>query len=341
MPLATIKEIAAEAGVSIMTVSNVINHVRGKVSAETEKRVREIMEKHHYVPNMAARSLISKSSHTIALLLPMWPDSPSTLLLNPYAGYVLGYFAELLRAKHYYVMLAPFYDASEALKMVRTWQADGAIQMFPHNDDITHELVEKCETPLVVMDRYFDDLDMLSVCIDDRKGGYLATRHLLEEGHRKIGFAGPAVFASTVIYARYQGFLDALAEYQLEVNPAWIFDGIYRSEGGMQVADAVLQMESRPTAVVTSEDLIACGIMKRLQEQGYCVPEDLSVVGFDNSEPSKIVTPMLTTVNQFIRRKAECAVEMLLHAMEDSTYRREKKMIDVDLVKRQTVLHIG
>lgn len=339
--MATIKEIAAEAGVSAMTVSNVINNVRGKVSPETEKRVREIMEKCHYVPNMAARSLISKSSHTIALLLPMWPDSPSSLLLNPYAGFLVGYFAELLRARQYYVMLGPFFDASEALNVVRTWHTDGAIQMFPHDDAITHEIVEKCEAPLVVMDRYFEDLNMLSVCIDDFKGGYLATRHLLEEGHRRIGFAGPSVFTSTVVHARYQGYAAALREYGLEPNPAWVFDSVYRNEGGMQLAESLLQMDPRPTAIFTSEDLIACGILKRFQELGFSVPEDISLVGFDNSEPSKIVTPMLTTVNQFIRRKADCAVEMLLRAMEDPTYRKDQKMIDVDLVRRSTVAHIG
>ena len=339
--MATIKEIAAEAGVSAMTVSNVINNVKGKVSPETEKRIREIMEKHHYVPNMAARSLISKSSHTIALLLPMWPDSPSSLLLNPYAGFLVGYFAELLRAMHYYVMLGPFFDAAEALNLVRTWHTDGAIQMFPHDDVITHELVEKCETPLVVLDRYFEDLDMLSVCIDDRKGGYLATKHLLEEGHRRIGFAGPSVFASTVVHARYQGYADALAEYHLEPNPAWVFDAVYRSEGGGRVAEQLLQLNPRPTAMVTSEDLIACGIMKRFQELGYQVPEEISLVGFDNSEPSKIVTPMLTTVNQFMRRKAEATVDMLMEAIKNPGYRNEQKMIDVDLVKRQTVRHMG
>ncbi|MBQ6562658.1 MAG: substrate-binding domain-containing protein, partial [Clostridia bacterium] len=100
-------------------------------------------------------------------------------------------------------------------------------------------------------------------------------------------------------------------------------------------------MDPRPTAIFTSEDLIACGILKRFQELGFSVPEDISLVGFDNSEPSKIVTPMLTTVNQFIRRKADCAVEMLLRAMEDPTYRKDQKMIDVDLVRRSTVAHIG
>ena len=335
--MATIKEIAAEAGVSRMTVSNVINNVKGKVSPETEKRIREIMEKHHYVPSMAARSLISKSSHTVALLLPMWFDSPSSLLLNPYAGYLMGYFAELLRAKQYYVMLCSFFAAEEALTMLRTWHTDGALLMFPHEDAITHELAQKCDTPLVTLDRHFDDLNMLSVCIEDRKGGYLAARHVLEEGHRKIGFAGTSLGSSKVVQDRYQGYLDALNEYGIQPNPNWVFDGVYRMEGGVRIAEQMLQMQDRPTAVIATEDLIACGVMKRFQERGLSVPEDISLVGFDNSEPSKVVTPMLTTVNQFIRKKAECAVEMLLKAMEDPGYRSDLKIMDVDLVKRQTV----
>ena len=141
--MATIKEIAAEAGVSRMTVSNVLNNVKGKVSPETEKRIREIMEKHHYVPSMAARSLISKYSHIIGILLPSWSNTPSSLLLNPYAAYLLAYFEELLRAREYYVMLCSFSCVDDVLIFQRVWHTDGMIQLFPHDDSITHQLVEK------------------------------------------------------------------------------------------------------------------------------------------------------------------------------------------------------
>ena len=130
--MATIKEIAAEAGVSQMTVSNVINNVKGKVSAETEKRVREIMEKYHYVPSMAARSLSTKSSHIIGILLPLWFDSPSSLLLSPYGGFLVGYFEELLRARNYYVMLCSFASVDDVLMFQRVWHTDGMIQLFPN-----------------------------------------------------------------------------------------------------------------------------------------------------------------------------------------------------------------
>ena len=125
--MVTIKEIAAEAGVSRMTVSNVVNHVKGKVSPETEKRIREIMAKHHYVPSMAARSLSSKSSHIIAILLPLWEHTPSSLLLSPYAAYLVGYFEELLREKDLYVMLCSFSTVEDVLKFQRVWHTDGMI----------------------------------------------------------------------------------------------------------------------------------------------------------------------------------------------------------------------
>ena len=338
--MATIKEIAAEAGVSQMTVSNVINNVKGKVSAETEKRVREIMEKYHYVPSMAARSLSTKSSHIIGILLPLWFDSPSSLLLSPYGGFLVGYFEELLRARNYYVMLCSFASVDDVLMFQRVWHTDGMIQLFPHDDSITHQLALKTESPLVVMDRHFEDVPMLSVCIEDRKGGYLATRHVLEEGHRRIGFAGSAVTASKVVQDRYQGYLDALAEYHIQPNPAWTFDGVYRLNGGVEVANQLIQMQEKPTAVITSEDLIACGIIQGYQENGLSVPKDISVVGFDNSIPSTVVTPRLTTVNQFMRKKAECAVEMLMKALEDPEYKNDMKIIDVDLAKRNSVAHL-
>ena len=338
--MVTIKEIAAEAGVSRMTVSNVVNHVKGKVSPETEKRIREIVAKHHYVPSMAARSLSSKSSHIIAILLPLWEHTPSSLLLSPYAAYLVGYFEELLREKDLYVMLCSFSTVEDVLKFQRVWHTDGMIQLFPHNDDITHQLALETESPMVILDRHFDDVPMLSVCIEDRKGGYLATKHLLEEGHRNIGFAGSAIQTSKVVNDRYAGYCDALAEYHLTPCPAWTFDDVIRFEGGVKVGNALIKMKDRPTGMVTSEDLIACGIIQGYQENGFSVPEDISIVGFDNSIPATVVTPKLTTINQFMRKKAERAVAMLLRAMEDPTYRDDLEVMDVDLVKRRSVARL-
>ena len=113
--MATLKQIAAEAGVSVMTVSNVIHNNRSKVSPATVEKVQQLIEKYHYVPNMAARSLIAKESHIIAVLLPLWNKNSSSLLLNPYAGQLTGLIETLLRERGYYIMLCSFETVEQAL----------------------------------------------------------------------------------------------------------------------------------------------------------------------------------------------------------------------------------
>lgn len=338
--MVTIKEIAAEAGVSVMTVSNVINNNHARVSKATAQRVREIMKKHNYVPNMAARSLISKASHIITILLPIWYETPDSLLLDPYVGQVTGMLESELRARHYYVMICSFRTVDEVLEIQRTWQTDGSILVVPHEDKVTYELVQRSEAPLVVLDRNFDDLTMMSVCLDDRKGGYLATRHLLEHGHREIGFASPKISSSSVIQDRYHGYQEALQEYGITVNSDWVFDDAVHQEGGERIGSTIIGLQHRPTAMVATEDLIACGIIKACQARGMNVPEDISVIGFDDSRPAKLISPALTTIGQDVRQKAQCVVKVLMQAIEDKEYRSEHIMLDVALVERDSVATI-
>ena len=338
--MSTIKDIAAEAGVSVMTVSNVIHNNYARVSPATAQRVREIMARHQYVPNMAARSLISKSSHIIAVLLPIWHGSAASMLLDPYAGQLVGYLEELLREKQYYVMVCSFDQVEQVLAIQQTWQVDGMILVMPHEDAITRDLIQRSQAPLVVFDRHYDDLPMLSVCLNDRGGGYTATRHLLEKGHRKIGFAAPSIYESSVIQDRFHGYLKALSEFGLRERQEWLFDGMVHQEGGEAVAQALSRMKHRPTAIVATEDLLACGILKGCQERGMQVPDDISVVGFDDSMPARLITPELTTIAQDIRLKASTGVQQLFHAMEDSKYRNSHVVLDIRLVERQSVRKI-
>lgn len=333
----TIKDIAAEAGVSVMTVSNVINNNHARVSPATEQRIRAIMEKHNYVPNMAARSLISKSSHIIAVLLPIWHASSASMLLDPYTGQLVGHLEELLRENQYYVMICSFERVEQVLAIQRTWQIDGMILVMPHEDALTRGLIQKTQAPLVVFDRYYDDLQMLSVCLDDRRGGCLATKYLLEHGHRKIGFAAPSIYESSVIQDRFHGYLDALGEYGITARQEWLFDNVVHQEGGEAVASALADMPEKPTAIVATADLLACGIVKGCQERGMRVPSEISVIGFDDSMPARLITPELTTIGQDIREKAATGVRLLLHAIEDDAFRSEHIVLDVNLVERQSV----
>ena len=338
--MSTIKDIAAEAGVSVMTVSNVINNNHARVSPATEQRIREIMAKHNYVPNMAARSLISKSSRIIAVLLPIWHVSTASILRDPYAGQLAGYLEEMLREKEYYVMLCSFENVDQVLMVQRTWQIDGMILILPHEDTVTRGLIEKARTPLVVIDRHYDDLKTLSVCLDDRGGGYQAAKYLLEKGHRKIGFAAPAIYESSVIRDRFEGYQAALREYGLKEKQEWLFDNVIQQEGGETVAETISRMSDRPTAVIATEDLLACGIIKGCQKRGIQGPQDLSVVGFDDSMPARLITPGLTTVAQDIREKANLSVQMLMRAIEDPSFRDEYRILPVKVKERQSVQEV-
>ena len=184
---------------------------------------------------------------------------------------------------------------------------------------------------------------MLSVTADDRKGGYIAARHLLQLGHSRIGFASPGMAQSSIIQDRYQGFCQALMEYGLAPEKAWMFFDYHNifPEAAEYGAWFVAQpTDGRPTAMVCTEDSIAVEIVKSVQGQGLRVPEALSVVGYDDSMPARLISPALTTVRQDIRQKAEYAVELLMDKIADPEIESRRRILDVDLVYRESVADI-
>lgn len=337
--MVTLKQIAAEAGVTPMTVSNVIHQNYARVSPATVEKVQAIIDKYNYVPNMAARSLVGKSSKLVALMLPLWfADTPS-LLFNPYVGQMVGALDMFIRKAGYYTMLCSFQNLDQALSFQRNWQIEGSILVLPHRDEITHRLVEETVTPLVVIDRRFDDIAMNSVTLDDVNGGYLATKYLLERGHRRIGFACPGHLAdSTVLQDRHDGFVWAMKECGVEPNGKWLFENYQQREGGLRLGQELLKMGDRPTALVSTEDIMACGVIQSLIQAGWSLPRDLSVVGFDDSTPAEIITPALTTVRQDVTLKAKKAFEMLLEAIGNDDRRVNRFFkLEVSMTERASV----
>ena len=341
--MVTLKQIAAEAGVTPMTVSNVIHKNYARVSPATVEKVQAIIDKYNYVPNMAARSLVGKSSRLIALMLPLWYADTDSLLFSPYVGQLVGSLDILIRKAGYYTMLCSFRNVEEALSFQRNWQIDGSILVLPHLEEVTHALVERTQTPLVVMDRRFDDIAMNAVTLNDRRGGYLAAKYLLERGHRSIGFACPGhLFESVVLTNRYMGYAEALREYGLLPDNRWLFENYQRREGGKRLGVELTGMDERPTALICTEDIVACGVVQALIQAGWQLPRDLSVVGFDDSAPAELITPALTTVRQDVRLKAEKAFDMLLEAIQNDDRRLNRFFeLDVSMTERDSVARVG
>lgn len=356
----TLKEIAKEAGVSAMTVSNVVNHNDSKVSDETRKRVQAIIDKYGYVPNMSARSLSARQSQIIALMLPVFlseeqlaeiartdpalAESYKNTLSDSYNSTMVGFLESKLRSLGYYVMLRSFYKADEVLELQRKWRADGCILLMPkHDDRENRKILEESSCPVVMLDRYYPDLPMLSVGSNDYHGGYLAAEACIRLGHRRIAFistgSSETVVRSTVIQSRYQGYLAALRDVCIPVEEELLLASHSSLSGGRSCGRRILAMppEKRPTAVVAMSDAIAIGVIAALKEGGLRVPEDVSVIGYDDLPMSALIDPPLTTISQDLDAKASAAAALLKMKIDDPSIEREQIVLDVKLAERSTV----
>lgn len=329
--MATLKDIAREAGVSIMTVSRVINGHYSKVSAENIRRIQQIIEKCGYVPNLSARSLSSKYSRIIAIVLPGQGRS----LENPYNSAIAGDIIEYAQNRGYYVMVHFTDDYDEMAKRLRTWRVDGAIFLgtFERNLQLLQRLEE---IPLVFIDNYETVRPFNNVGIDDYKGGTLAAAHFLEMGHRQCAFVAPALEWSSVIRRRLAGFQDTLAQAGVPLAPAHILN----VDKVPDPAAAICTFAQPVTAVLATADMLAVRLIDGLRAHGKRVPADYSVIGFDDLAVGRYMSPRLTTVWQDIEQKAALAGRILFDHIEHNETPVENVCLGVRLIKRESVARL-
>ncbi|MEB3843455.1 LacI family DNA-binding transcriptional regulator [Pseudomonas guariconensis] len=303
--MATIKDVAALAGISYTTVSHVLNKTR-PVSEHVRLKVEAAIAELDYVPSAVARSLKARSTATIGLLV---PNS-----VNPY-------FAELARGiedgcerNGYCVILCNSDDNPQKqrsyLRVLLEKRIDGLIVASVGQDSDLLESLACVRTPMVIVDRALDGIDADLVRIDHEQGGYLATRHLLDLGHRDIAcIGGPA--DSGLAQLRLAGYRRAMAEQGVAEGENRILHSDFSSPGGYDAAVHLLD-GPRPTAIFAGNDMIGFGVLRAAAERNIHVPGELSVVGFDDIELSRYVYPPLTTVGQSIRELGESAAQLLL-----------------------------
>ena len=354
----TLKEIAAEAGVSAMTVSNVVNHNDSKVSAETRRKVQAVIDKYGYVPNMSARSLSARKSHIIALMTPIFASEEQVAeiartdparaeeikntLSDHYTSAMVGFLESKLKGLGYYIMLRSFFRGEEVLELQRNWKVDGCILLMPKIQDEENRLVlTRSQCPVVMLDRYYPDIPMLSVVSNDYQGGYMAAQACIRYGHQKIAFVGTSggISRSTVINSRHQGYLSALRDACIQPEERYQMGFSNGIAGGRQCGERILRMppEERPTALVMMSDVLAIGAISALKEGGLRVPEDISVIGYDDLPMSALIDPPLTTVAQDLDAKASAAAALLHMSIEDAEMKEQRIQLDVKLAERKTV----
>jgi LacI family transcriptional regulator len=328
--MATIREVATQAGVSVATVSHVMNRTR-YVDPETEKRVRAAIKTLGYRPNLLARSLRRRETRTVGLIV---PDNS-----NPYFAEVARAIENSVFAEGYSVILCNT-DWSEDkqatyVDVLLAKQVDGLILMASSDRLDPLAQILGARVPVVIVGRDSHDLPAHQVLVDNEQGGYLAGAYLTRLGHRRIGcVAGPG--DETPSWGRIVGFRRALEEAGAPLVPQAIVPGDFRPGGGEAAARELLERDLGLTAIFAANDLMAFGAINALRRADLQVPRDVSVVGFDNIGLSAVMMPALTTVAQPVADVGEASVRLLLQQIGGESGEPARVLLPTTLIERES-----
>jgi LacI family transcriptional regulator len=306
----TLKDIAKLCGVSIATVSLVLNNKPNRISEATKKKIIDTAKEHQYHPNPMALSLVTRKSNVLGLIIP----DVSNLFYTEFIRQV-----ELEAARHGYMIILGNTDeqGSREYEYVRTFLQRGlagcilihsSIEMEKYDSKIV-DLVKQSKLPFVLIDRQQKASNIKTLFIDQELGAYLATTHLLNLGHTKIGYiSGPLDLELSKM--RYTGYKKALEEHNVFFDESLVDFGDWRPEGGHQ---AGLRLIAKGVSgIFAANDMMAFGVYQAAFSMAMKIPQDLSVIGFDDVSFASVVTPGLTTINQPMRQIGiDCVVTLV------------------------------
>ncbi|MFU0828278.1 MAG: hypothetical protein ACFWTJ_12265 [Lachnoclostridium sp.] len=337
---ATIKDIAKKTGVSVATVSYVINGIN-KVSDDTKRLILKTMEEMDYKPNLTARSLTNRHSNMIGILLPITEKgSDASLLLkdNPFYGELISGAEYKATELGYDILIKGIRPGESCRDWIIKRNLDGAVFIGNYTVVISEEM-KKLGSELVLMDAYDEGTKIHhSIGIDDMRGGYLATKYLLELGHRKIAIAASNIMVDGAIYRRFLGYKNALSEYGISATSHLIFQDTLTFEGGYRTGVNIIKSREKISGVFAVADIVAFGIIKAFYDYGKEIPKDLSVVGFDDTKECEYNNPGLTTVHQPIYEKGATAVETIVDAIRQKSGDTKHIMLPIELRIRESAM---
>lgn len=339
----TLKDIAELAGVSMMTVSNVINGKTGRVSQKTMDKVNAIIQEYGYVPNLNARSLSNKKSHIIGVIISLDAEeviSEDNYFENPYISTMIGTIEKELQKNEYYTMIRSVFKNTDILSLLKNWNVDGIIILYPSSEEYMKKLLTSVSCPVATFDCALTHPDLINITSDDEKGVYLSTKYLINHGHTKIAFVGDYE-NNHLLTQRFNGYKRALEENNIAFHPEYIYPYSPSYESGIKAGRQIASDRSPVTAVVTTADICAIGVMEGARLGGYRVPADLSVIGYDNLALCQYTMPKLTTVSQNVPQKARLAVHLLLEKIRTGkSLSSINTVMDVEIVDRQSVVSL-
>jgi DNA-binding LacI/PurR family transcriptional regulator len=329
--LTTIRDVAKQAGVGLGTVSRVLND-SPLVSEETRQHVLTVIEELNYRPNTIARRLSSGKTLTIAVVVPFFTRPAFSERLN-------GVVSVLSRSA--YDLLIYNIDTPELRRnffhhLPPREHVDGTLLLSLPPSDAEAALLGEAETPVVLIDSEHPLLDGFhQICVDDVKGGEIATQHLIDLGHRRIGFIGDVVdtpFHFTSSRDRHRGYQNALRAADVPVCPEYYAEGEHGRRSARELAERMLSLSVPPTAIFAASDTQAVGVLEAARNLNLCVPDDLSVVGYDDIELADIM--QLTTIRQMLFESGKYGVELLLETLKRPEMDVVQRSLPVELVSR-------
>lgn len=334
--MATIKDVAKQANVSITTVSRVINNKSEGVSDETREKILRVMKDLNYQPNRIARGLVTKRTNTLGLIL---PD-----IANPFFPEIARGVEDTANIYGYNVILCNTDDRTDKeelyINILKEKCVDGIVFTSSVNPVSEHikQLIDY-KMPFVLLDRYMDMDHLPGVYSDGFEGMYQMTRYLLEMGHRHIAYIGGPGRSATAQH-RQEGFEQAMRDFGLTPDEKLLEEGNYKISGGKEAMASLLDKDKGFTAVVCANDLMAVGAMEILKERGFRIPEDISITGFDDIQIAGFMEPKLTTVSQPCYEMGAVATRMLIKLIEGQALDEKEIKLKPKLVIRNSVKRV-
>lgn len=329
----TIRDIALRSGVSVATVSRVLND-RPDVSDDTRETVLRQIRDDGYTTNRSARGLATRRADLVGLTLPV--------VQAEYFGQIVSGAAEALYKRDVRFVLCPtLYEHDREVSLLNRLMhgtTDGAMLVLPSETDFELTQLHRNGYPFVVVDpREYLNVDVPVVSATHLQGARAAMEHLIGLGHRRIGaITGPPGWCATV--DRLDGYRSALLAAELPVDPELVCEGDFLLEGGYRGASHLIDLAQPPTAIFAFNDTMAIGALRAARERGLRVPQDLSVIGFDGAEVSLMVEPLLTTVRQPLQEMGRVAASLLLRMLDGQPLEAMRLQLATRLVVRDSTV---
>jgi LacI family transcriptional regulator len=327
-----IKDVAKKAGVSVTTVSRVLNGEK-YVKDDLKAKVKRVIDELGYAPSHIARSLVRKKTNLIGVIV---PD-----LTSSFYSTILSSIEETASLNDYNLLVCNIIEDTDKelkyLNVFKEMRVDGIIIMHEKLSDDIRSFINKLDIPVIFSSVRPVDHKFVSVIIDDYEAAYDATRYLIELGHERIAFIGGDMRDITSGQNRYVGYRNALKDNRVKIVNDYIRFGDYKTHSGFNLMKELLACEPRPTALFAVSDDMAVGAMNCIHDHQLKVPDDISIIGFDGSQLTELVRPRLSSMEQPIQDMGKITVDTLIELISDPTFSpREDLILGHKLVVRDS-----